>query len=149
MPSNTTKRRSAVKQVICTECGRPSEVPLRAMSVFCPHCKQRLILENFKIKTYYAVSNFSTFGDIVVERKGHVVAPVKAGTLTIKGKLQGRVTVREKASIHKTAWFKGDLTAPSLRVEPGAVLDGFLRIGPNHSAELQDELRTSKSEPRP
>jgi hypothetical protein len=134
MPVTTTKRQPAVKQVICTECQKPSEVPRRAMSVFCPHCKKRLILEDFKIKTYYAVSNFSTSGDIVVERKGHVVAPVKAGNLTVKGKLQGRVTVRERASIQKTGWFKGALTAPSLRVEAGAVLDGFLCIGQNNLA---------------
>jgi len=133
MPSKTTKRRPAVKQVICTQCDQPSEAPQRAMSVFCPHCRQRLILEDFKIKTYYAVSDFSTFGDVVVERKGHVVAPVKAGNLTIKGKLQGRALIREKVSIKKTGWYKGNLTAPTLRVESGAVLDGFLCIGPNHT----------------
>ncbi len=139
MPSSTTKRRSAVKQVICTQCEKPSEAPQRAMSVFCPHCKRRLILEDFKIKTYYAVSEFSTFGDITVERKGHVVAPVKASNLTVKGKLQGRVTVRGKVSIHKTGWFKGDLTAPTLRVESGAVVNGYLRIGVNHTSAAQNE----------
>ncbi len=139
MPSSTIKRHTAIKRVVCTECERPSEAPRRAMSVFCPHCKQRLILEDFKIKSYYAVSRFSTFGDIVVERRGHVVAPVKAGSLTVKGKLQGRATVRGKVSIRKTGWFKGDLTASCLSVEGGAVLDGFLRIGPNHTAEKQDE----------
>ena len=56
------------------------------MSVFCPHCKQRLILEDFKIKSYYAVRDFSTCGDIVVEKKGHVVAPIKVSNLTVKGK---------------------------------------------------------------
>ena len=105
------------------------------MSVFCPHCKQRLILEDFKIKTYYAVSEFSTFGDITVERKGHVVAPVKASNLTVKGKLQGQVTVRGKVSIRKTGWFKGDITAPTLRVESGAVVNGYLRIGQNHTPD--------------
>ena len=135
MPSSTIKRQTAVKRVVCTECERSSEAPRRAMSVFCPHCKQRLILEDFKIKTYYAVSRFSTFGDIVVERKGHVVAPVKAGSLTVKGKLQGPATIRGKVCIRKTGWLKGDLTASCLSVEGGGVLDGFVRISPNHRAD--------------
>lgn len=100
------------------------------MSVFCPHCKKRLILEDFKIRTYYAVREFATCGDIVVERKGHVVAPIKVGNLTVKGKVQGNVTVRGKAVISKTGWFKGEIEAPSLNIEKGAVVDGFLRIGP-------------------
>ncbi len=100
------------------------------MSVFCPHCKKRLVLEDFKIRTYYAVREFATCGDIVVERKGHVVAPIKVGNLTVKGKVQGKVTVRGRATISKTGWFKGEIAAPTLHVENGAVLDGFLRIGP-------------------
>lgn len=99
------------------------------MSIFCPHCKQRLILENFKIKTYYAVREFFTCGDITVEKKGHVVAPVRVGKLTVKGKLQGSVSARGTVHISKTGWFKGDIQAPSIRVDRGGVLDGFVRIG--------------------
>jgi cytoskeletal protein CcmA (bactofilin family) len=31
--------------------------------------------------------------------------------------------------IKKTGWFKGDLEAPCLVIEVGAVFDGFVRIG--------------------
>lgn len=120
---------TAVKQVICTHCQRESEVARRAMSVFCPHCKKRLILEDFKIRSYYAVRDFSTCGDIVVERNGHVVAPIKVENLTVKGKVQGHVTARGKVSIYKTGWFKGEIEAACLRVEGGAVLNGYLCIG--------------------
>ncbi len=130
MPSDSKKREAAVKQVTCTHCDRPSKVAKRAMSVFCPHCKKRLILEDFKIKSYYAVREFFTCGDILVERKGHVVAPIKAGNLTVKGKVQGHVTIRGTVAIHKTAWFKGNIEAPCLRVVNGAVLDADLRVGP-------------------
>lgn len=129
MPSGLKLTRAALKQVACTHCGRTNDVAKRAMSVFCPHCKQRLILEDFKIKSYYAVRDFSTCGDIVVERKGHVVAPIKVGNLTVKGKVQGRVTARGGVSISKTGWFKGEIEAPRLRVESGAVVDATLRIG--------------------
>ena len=129
MPSRQLKRQASEKRVFCTNCDQPTEVPRRAMSIFCPHCKQRLILEDYRIKSYYAVRNFSTCGDIVVEQKGHVVAPIKVGNLTVKGKVQGHVTARGMVSIGKTGWFKGEIEAPCLHIESGAVLDGFVRIG--------------------
>ena len=130
MPSTVTQRQPAVKEVVCTSCGQPSEVARRAMSVFCPHCKKRLILEDFKIRSYYAVRDFSTCGDIVVERKGHVVAPIKVGNLIVKGKVQGHVVARGKVTITKTGWLKGQIEAPCVDIEKGAVLDAVVHIGP-------------------
>ena len=96
---------------------------------FCPHCKKRLILEDFKVKSYHAVREFFTCGDVVIEKRGHVVAAVKAGKITIKGKVQGDVMSRGMATITKTGSLKGGLSAPALNIEKGAILDGFLRIG--------------------
>ena len=129
MASTSPRRKPAVKQATCTYCAQVVEVARRAMSVFCPHCKKRLILEDYKIRSYYAVREFFTCGDIVVERRGHVVAPIKVGNLTVRGKVHGHVTARGRVSICKAGWFKGELEAPTLRVEGGAVVDGFLRIG--------------------
>ncbi len=119
----------AVKQINCTHCGYVSEVARRAMSIFCPQCRKRLILEDFKVDSYYAVREFSTSGDIVVERKGHVVAPIKVGNLTVKGKVQGTVCARGEVKLTRTGWFKGEIEAKSLCVETGGVLDAVLRIG--------------------
>lgn len=129
MPSKFRVAQKPDKEVFCTHCGKPTAVARRAMSVFCPHCSQRLILEDFKIKTYYAVRHFATCGDIVVEKKGHVVAPIVVGNLTVKGRVQGSVHARGHVHICKTGLVKGDLEAMSLDLENGAVLDGFVRIG--------------------
>ena len=129
MPPKLSQSNGAVKQVICTHCDGVSEVGRRAMSVFCPHCKKRLILEDYKIRSYYAVREFFTCGDIIVERRGHVVAPIKVGRITIKGKVQGHVTARGPVRITKTGSFKGELTAPIMHVDGGAVMDGFVRVG--------------------
>ncbi len=129
MSSTLTEPGAAIRRVRCTYCDAPVEVALRAMSVFCPHCKKRLVLEDFKIDQYYAVREFFTCGDVVVEKKGHVVAPIRAANLIVKGKVQGSVTARGQVEIKKTGSFKGELQAPSLVVEAGGVLDGFVRIG--------------------
>lgn len=125
----STKRVAASREIFCTHCGEPSEVGQRAMSVFCPHCKKRLILENFKITSYHGVREFATCGDIVIEKHGHVAAMIKVGNLTVKGKVQGSITARGFVIIHKTARLQGDIQAPTLQVASGARLDGFLRIG--------------------
>lgn len=130
MPVLKRKEQAAQKTVACTHCGGQSEVGRKAMSVFCPHCRKRLIIQDFRIKTYHSASEFSTCGSVVVERKGHIVAPVIAGDLTVKGKVQGRVTSRGPVLIGKTGWLKGDLQAPRLRVELGGVIIGYVRIGP-------------------
>ncbi len=99
------------------------------MSVFCPHCRKRLILEDFKITGYHGVREFATCGDVVVEKNAHVAAVVKVGNLTVKGTVRGDVVVRGRVKIHKTGSLLGDLRAPMLCVESGASLNGFLRIG--------------------
>lgn len=129
MPVARAKRVGAVKTVRCTYCGKATQAARRAMSIFCPHCKKRLILEDYKITGYYAVREFFTCGKVVVEKKGHVVAPVKATTLTVKGKVQGSVVARGQVKLTKTGSLTGDIEALSLKVENGAELDAFLRIG--------------------
>ena len=130
MPQALKPRGGAAKCIVCPYCSRPTEVALRAMSIFCPHCRKRVILENYKITSYYAVREFFTCGDIVVEKKGQVIATIRAGNLTVKGKVQGDVCVQGTVKLLKGAAMKGSIEAPVVDVEPGASFDGALRIGP-------------------
>lgn len=145
MASTSTKHKKSVRQVHCTYCGKDCDVAQRAMSVFCPHCHKRLILEDYKIKSYYAVREFYTCGNIVVEKKGHVVAPVRAGTLTVLGKVQGSVTTQGTVNIAKSGSFKGDIEAPTLHIESGAVIEGFLRIGEPNGEVVVDKSTKKKT----
>lgn len=130
MPLISKHDRSVAKQVVCTHCGLISEASQRAMSVFCPHCHQRVILEDFRVRGYYGVSDFATCGDIVVERGALVVAPIKVGSLAVKGKVQGNVIARGQVTVKKAGLLVGDIQAPALLVERGGALCGFVRINP-------------------
>lgn len=107
------------------------------MSVVCPHCNKRLIIEDYRIKSYHAVRQLATCGDIVVERRGSVVAMIKAGNLTVKGDVKGNVIARGRVSIDKTGSLIGDVQAAVLSVKDGGVLNGFLRVG---VTRVQDSL---------
>ncbi len=115
--------------VVCTHCQIECEVAKRAMSIFCPHCRKRLIIEDYAIKNYTSVRELVTCGDVVVEQRGHVRARIKVCNLIVKGKIQGDVTARGSVKIGKTGHLIGDLEATVLEIEGGAVLEDFLRIG--------------------
>ncbi len=125
-----SKSLTSSQQIICTSCGKASEAGKRAMSIFCPHCHKRVITEDLKVKSYHAVREFSTSGSISVERNGFVVARVKAGSLSVKGKVQGHTSSRGTITIKKNGWLKGDVEASSVVVEDGGILIGYVRIGP-------------------
>lgn len=117
------------KRVCCTHCQSITEVGPRALSVVCPHCNQRLVTGDVRVRTYYAVREIATCGDVVVEKRGHAVASIRAANLTVNGKVHGDVVVLGRVRINKTASVTGDIRAPRLLVQSGAALDGFVRVG--------------------
>ncbi|GJM25729.1 MAG: hypothetical protein DHS20C16_21440 [Phycisphaerae bacterium] len=123
-------RKAKTKIVNCTHCGGANEVAARAMSVFCAHCRKRLILENYIIKSYQAVKGYATCGDVSVEKRGRVAAPIQSNSLTVKGKVNGKVEARGKVEVTSTGSLEGSLKATSLIVVQGAQFDGYCEIRP-------------------
>ncbi len=131
MARSRQKSVTLTKTVPCTHCGAELEVTVRTMSMFCPHCQKRVILEDFTIKTYHAVRQFITCGDVVVEKGGTIAADVKAGRLTVHGKVWGNVEARRKVEIDRTGYVRGLIRAPRLTVADGASLVGHCDIRPD------------------
>lgn len=126
-------RTAKTKIVNCTHCGGANEVAARAMSVFCAHCRKRLILENYVIKSYQAVKGYATCGDVSVEKRGRVAAPIQSNSLTVKGTVNGKVEARGKVEVTSTGSLEGSLKATSLIVVQGAKFDGYCEIRPTSS----------------
>jgi len=99
------------------------------MSIFCPHCRKRVILENYTIKSYHADRSFATCGDVLVERGGTLSAPILVNRLTVKGQVWGSVQARERVEVAKTGLVKGPIKAPCLVVKDGGVIVGRCEIG--------------------
>ena len=105
------------------------------MSVTCKFCHKPLKLEDVIIKQYEARRQVATCGVVTVEKKGSAVTDsIKCGGLIVRGKVKGAVESQGPVLIGPEAEVKGNVTAPTLAVGAGAVLEGQYEIGPKGEA---------------
>lgn len=115
--------------IVCLYCNKPQEVSRRAMQITCKHCYKSLRVEDVLIKAYEARRSIDTCGVVVVEKRGNVVADrILCGGLIVRGKVKASVDSRGTVLVGPEADLIGDVTAPSLAVGAGAVLNGFYKI---------------------
>jgi hypothetical protein len=131
MPAPTTTKPPEDRHTItCLYCAKPQEVARRAMSITCKFCHKPLKLEDIAIKQYEARRQIATCGIVTVEKKGSAVTDsIKCGGLIVRGKVKGTVESHGPVLIGPDAEVKGDVSAPTLAVGAGAVLDGQYAIG--------------------
>jgi len=140
--------KSGMRDVPCTYCGGPIQVSQQALSIFCPHCHKRVVCEDYCIKSYHAVRLFATCGDIVVERKGHVVAPILANSLVVRGLVKGDVRVQSVVEIEATGTIQGNVEAPRLILREGGKLIGQCKIIPKPLKVPSQPVPTVPGEPK-
>jgi cytoskeletal protein CcmA (bactofilin family) len=66
---------------------------------------------------------------VVMDAGGLVEGNIYAGESTIKGKVEGTVTVSNTLHLLDSSFIKGDIKAKKLHVEEGARYDGLCKIG--------------------
>lgn len=118
--------------IICVHCNQQMEIGARAMSAPCRHCGKPLFFEDIRITAHELKKKaIETYGSIVVEKKGTCNADrVHCGSMDVRGKVNAQVTSRGPVHIGPQAEVRGDVTAPTLAVDAGAVLEGRYQIGP-------------------
>jgi len=119
--------------ITCLHCGKSQEIPKRAMSITCKHCNKSLRLEDIRYKEYEARRVIETCGVVTIEKKANVVVSTKihCGGLIIRGRVKGEIISHGPVLVGPDAEVKGDVTAPSMAVGAGAVLEGNYRVGKN------------------
>jgi cytoskeletal protein CcmA (bactofilin family) len=109
----------------------------RAMSVTCKFCHKSLKLEDVTIKSYEARRQIATCGVVTIEKKGSAIADkIQCGGLIVRGKAKGTILSHGPVLIGPDAEVKGDVTASSLAVGAGAVLEGNYDIGPKEQIAI-------------
>jgi hypothetical protein len=127
------------RTIVCVHCQQPMEIGARAMSAPCRHCGKPLLFEDIVITSHaLKKSVIDTYGNIVVEKKGTCNADrIHCGSMIVRGKVNGHVTSRGPMQVGPQGEIKGDVTAPTLAVAAGAILEGNYRIGPSANAAPQ------------
>lgn len=117
--------------IVCLYCNKSQEVGRKAMSVTCKFCNKSLRLEDLRFKEYQARRVIDTCGIVTVEKKGNVVADkVNCGGLIVRGKIKGTIVSRGPVLVGPEGEIRGDVSAPTLAVGAGAILEGKYEIGP-------------------
>ncbi len=73
---------------------------------------------------------------LVIAEHGVVEATVRATVLVVRGKVVGTVTASERVEVKAGGRIIGDVDAPVLVMEAGAVLDGRCRMTREKPAEV-------------
>lgn len=67
-------------------------------------------------------------GLLIIEEDAVIKADIKAVEVVIQGKVEGRLEAENRVELINTGHFTGDLVAPSLHVEDGAILNGTMKM---------------------
>src|SRR5216117_3502967 len=86
-------------------------------------------------------------GSLTIGPNGHVKADVHACEVIVRGKIEGKVTGRDKVQLWSTGQVTGEVQTDRLAVEDGALLRGRVEAGrqPNQTAEIKASAATASA----
>jgi cytoskeletal protein CcmA (bactofilin family) len=71
----------------------------------------------------------SSENTLIVGETGAIEATIRSNTVVVSGAVEGNIIAGHQVVLHKTARVHGDVTAPSLIIEEGAVFNGQISMG--------------------
>src|SRR5437016_10737788 len=86
-------------------------------------------------------------GSLTIGPNGHVKADVHAREVIVRGKIEGKVTGRDKVQLWSTGQVTGEVQTDRLTIEDGALLRGKVEAGrqPNQTAEIKASAATASA----
>lgn len=125
-------RQTALRMVRCYHCAKEFEVGAKALTVSCPHCYQRVVIEDMMVRSSHSGGRVQTCGRIVIgERARFTAMSVEAtGGLEIEGVLNAQRIVGDSVRLGAGARLRGDCRARRMTIVPGAQIEGgYFEIG--------------------
>jgi hypothetical protein len=122
----------STRAVLCYHCNKTIDVPSAARTASCPKCNKGIVLDDLRVKDAGWAGKLTTCGKVTVDRKARAVTrSVEAGSgVDVNGVLEAKVQSGGTITLASTSRVKGDFSAPTMVIQPGAVIEGgFFRIG--------------------
>ena len=88
-------------------------------------------------------------GTLIIGETGTVNGNVNAGTVSVRGKINGNITAREKIEIKSKAEVFGDIRSAKLAIEEGVTFVGKTEVNPNKLAPSAQPRPASGPGPAP
>ncbi len=110
------------------------------MTVSCPGCNKKLLVDDIIVKDFRAVTKLQTCGKIVIQKKGRVIANLVEAHqgLEVRGIIEAKRFKGGPVRIAAKAQWKGDCQAPLIRIDKGALISGGRFDIPNDDLGLAD-----------
>jgi cytoskeletal protein CcmA (bactofilin family) len=71
----------------------------------------------------------SSENTLIVGETGVIEASIKSNTVVVSGSVVGNIVAGRQVVLHKSARVEGDMSAPSVVMEEGAIFNGRLSMG--------------------
>lgn len=83
--------------------------------------------------------SISITGTLVVAENGRVHADVSAREVVCGGTVEGNIRASEKVRVESTGLVQGDIDSPSIVIDDGGGVEGFVQMEPPGSEDLPDD----------
>lgn len=88
-------------------------------------------------------------GTIVIGKGAVIHADVFVKSATVSGEVKGSIRAAELIKLHSSARVEGAVSAPRIRIDPGAIIDGRCTTAPLQADSRPVERKPEKKAPPP
>jgi len=82
-----------------------------------------------------------TTDTLIVGETARIFGNIHAGAVIVNGEVNGNIKAKNRVEIQSPAIFRGEIQAPSLKVDEGVIFEGSSRMV--HAVEIPQESLTS------
>ncbi len=87
-----------------------------------------------------------TNDNLIVGEKARIMAEVKVGTIMVQGRVEGNIHAARKVHITSKGQIIGNIAAPALQIEDGAVVDGQITMLKKEETKVRPLIRKAANE---
>lgn len=102
---------------------------IKAMSVFCKKCQQRLVLEDLRITGSHPGRELATCGNVIIESTAKLqIQRVVGQNVLVRGRVVATIVARGVLEIARDGCVEGDVEAARVVIREGATVRGRCKI---------------------
>ncbi len=114
-----------MRPVRCYACLHQFQVGPTAHTARCPACTKHLNLRDVVVRRPAMIGRVETCGRVIVARRAslHAQTLIAGGGIEVDGRCQADAVCHGPVRLTRRARWSGDCAAPSIVIEPGAVIE--------------------------